>query len=302
MNTRYSRRFLLRLLTSASVVSALSCSSEGTSLPKLQGSSLAKPENASDPKRRVTRSSKFAVYDSLMYGEKPKIGLTPILVTGRGYWKGQDYSKPDEAACRQLAREAAEKYSKVVVNIEHWQLDVRRASTEKVQESMNKILQVIRWMRSERPQLQLGFYGSPPHRDYWGPIRGNAGVLRDWQRANDALKPIADAIDFLCPSLYAFYDDVPGWVKYASANIEEAQRFGKPVYPFLWTRYHVSNRLRKLQYIEGDYWKTQLETVRDSGAEGVVLWDWFGFDRSKPNAIDPRSDWWQATVKFKQSL
>lgn len=284
---------MLRLLTSASVLGTVSCSSIG--------SSFSKPQPVLVPKRRGVRSSKFTIYDSLIYSSKPNIGLTPILVSGRGYSKGQS-PIPEEASCRQLAREAAEKFSKFVIDIEGWPLDSRRFSKEKVQESINRVLQVVGWMKSERPQLQIGFYGSPPHRDYWGPLRGNAKVIEDWQRANDHLKPIADALDFLCPSVYAFYDDIPGWVRYANANIEEAQRFGKPVYPFLWCRYHVSNRLRKLQFIEGDYWRTQLETVRDSGSEGVVLWDWFGFDRSKPNAIDPQADWWQATVKFKQSL
>lgn len=236
-----------------------------------------------------------------MYGGKPDIGMTPILVTGRGYSKPKS-SEPDEAACRQLARETSEKFSKMVIDIEQWPLDSRRASKEEVQESMDKIIRIIRWMKSERPKLKLGFYGSPPHRDYWGPLRGNAQVIKAWKDANDVLKPIADATDFLCPSLYTFYDDVPGWVRYANANIEEAQRFGKPVHPFLWCRYHVSNRLRTNQFIEGDYWRTQLETVRDSGVDGVVLWDWFGFDRSKPNAIDTTQGWWQETVKFQAAL
>jgi hypothetical protein len=268
------------MLLSASGVGTLSCGSSS-----VQG-------------RSVSRSPNFTVYDALIYGDKPNIGIKPILVTGKGYWKGNDNSKPDEAACRQLARESAGKYSKVVVNIEHWPLDIRRSSKKEVQASMDKILQVLRWMRSERPKLQLGFYGSPPHRDYWGPIRANPGVIKDWQASNDFLKPIADAIDFVSPSLYTFYDDTVGWIKYAKANIAEAKRFGKPVLPFIWPRYHVSNRLLRLKYIPGDYWMIQLRTIQDSGVEGVILWDWFGFgDRSKP-ALDPTQDWWKETAKF----
>jgi hypothetical protein len=42
----------------------------------------------------------------------------------------------------------------------------------------------------------------------------------------------------------------------------------------------------------------QLLTIQDSGVEGVILWDWFGFgDRSKP-ALDPTQDWWKETAKF----
>lgn len=282
MNTRQLQRsFVLLILMCVTFLGIVACSPKH--LP-IQTASFA-------------RSPNFTVYDALIYSDKPEIGMTPILVTGRGYSK-QEGGEPDEESCRQLAREAAQKYSKFVINIERWNLDTRRASKAEVQTNVEKILQVIRWMKSERPKLQIGFYGAPPHRDYWTPVRNNVGGIVDWQKANDDLKPIADAVDFIAPSLYTFYDDVDGWVKYAKANIAEAQRFGKPVLPFLWARYHVSNRQSKLKFLPGDYWKTQLQTVRESGAQGVILWDWFGFTGSSARSLDTNQDWWKETMKF----
>ncbi|NJK52372.1 MAG: hypothetical protein HC936_05265 [Leptolyngbyaceae cyanobacterium SU_3_3] len=163
-------------------------------------------------------------------------------------------------------------------------------------------MRVIRWMREAAPSLKLGIYSIPPIRNYWTPVRNLPGGRSSWRTANRFLKPIADASDFLTPSLYTFYEDIPGWVTYASANIEEAQQFGKPVYPFLWCRYHSSNRLRKNQFIEGDYWRTQLKTLRDRGADGVVLWDWAGHDKPRTNILDTQQAWWKETIKFKAAL
>jgi hypothetical protein len=252
--------------------------------------------------RPIRRAPSFTIFDGLIYSQKPNAGLTPIRVDGRGFWRGQDQSQPDRDACQKTARAAAKEFSHFVINIEHWKVDINRDPKADVQKSVDKLVQVIRWMREAAPSLKLGIYAIPPIRDYWTPVRNIPGSVASWRAANQFLKSIADASDFIAPSLYTFYEDIPGWVTYASANIEEAQQFGKPVYPFLWCRYHTSNRLRRNQFIEGGYWRTQLETVRDRGANGVVLWDWAGHDTPKTNVLNAQQAWWQETVKFKATI
>lgn len=286
MQRRFLRRYLGLLFLFALLLGILMSRSNAPSA--LQNVSYARAPN-------------FRVYDSLFYPNKPQIGMTPIMVTGRGYWKGTDYSKPDEAACRKLAREVtAQKFSWFVVDIENWETDIRKVPKEEVRETIEKMRLVVRWMKSERPGLKVGVYGLPPIRDYWTPVQGKSDAIAAWKAANEFFKPLAQDVDFIAPSLYTFYNDVNGWKTYALANIAEAKRFGKPVLPFLWARYHPSNRLSKLQFISGDYWRTQLETVRNSGVEGVILWDWSGFS-DPPQAIDTNADWWKETTAFVKS-
>ena len=58
---------------------------------------------------------------------------------------------------------------------------------------------------------------------------------------NDQLRPLAGAVDILFPSLYTFYTDQGGWVRYAYAQIAEARRNanGKPVYVFYGQQYRL---------------------------------------------------------------
>ncbi|MBW4538621.1 MAG: hypothetical protein KME43_05675 [Myxacorys chilensis ATA2-1-KO14] len=250
----------------------------------------------------VRRAASFTIFDGLIYDQKPDVGLTPMRIDGSGFWKNNDRSQPNREACQKTARDAAEKFSHFAIDIEHWKTNIDKDPKAEVQESVDKLVQVIQWMREAAPSLKLSVYSIPPIRDYWTPVRNLPGGRPSWRAANQFLKPIADASDFLTPSLYTFYEDVPGWVTYASANIEEAQQFGKPVYPFLWCRYHNSNRERRNQFVEGDYWRTQLQTVRDRGANGLVLWDWAGHDNPRTNILDTKQAWWQETAKFKAAL
>ncbi|NDJ18722.1 hypothetical protein [Myxacorys almedinensis] len=272
-------------------------------LTLLGGSALLPSACQKVESRPAQRAASFTIFDGLIYDQKPNAGLKPIRVDDRGFWKNKDdRSQPDREACQQNARAAAGQFSHFVIDIEHWKVNINQDPKAEVQQSIDKLLQVIEWMREAAPSLKLGVYSIPPIRDYWTPVRNLPGGRSGWRTANQFLKPIADASDFLAPSLYTFYTDIPGWVTYASANIEEAQQFGKPVYPFLWCRYHISNRERRNQFIAGDYWRTQLETVRDRGANGLVLWDWAGHDEPRTNVLDTQQAWWQETVKFKAAL
>jgi hypothetical protein len=80
-------------------------------------------------------------------------------------------------------------------------------------------------------------------------------------------------------------------MKYALAILREARQYGKPVYAFLWPRYHDSNRFIGGQPISRKFWRKQLETVYRH-ADGVVIWD---YDRSLWREYMP---WWLETKAF----
>lgn len=161
----------------------------------------------------------------------------------------------------------------VVINIEHWPLNIRNTPTAQVDESMRKFLDIFSWFRSERPDVKIGVYSMFPGRDYWTPVNNRPAEMAAWRAANEYLRPLANAVDYIFPSIYTFYNDPNGWEVYARANIREAQIYGKPVYPFLWPTYHDSTVLRG-QSISREFMRRQYDVMRSAGANGFVVWEW----------------------------
>lgn len=278
MLMRINRRRLLFLAAGGAAValpSAIAQSFRQTSLSK------------ADPK------ASFQIYDSLVYKQRPSLNLLPIRTNGGEYWKNNDRTKPDEAACRNFARNLKDT-GRVIVDIEHWDYDIRKASESNVRETMNKVIQIVDWMKDEVPQLEIGLYPFPPVTDYWTPVTNPIGI-GDWKKANDFLRPVAEHVDFIAPEIYTYFDDRTNWLKFAQASLAEAVRIGKRTMPIVWPRYHVSNDKLKYQMLPGDFWQLQLKTVRESGVDGLILWDW-----EPETALNPTWGWWKETVKFVQ--
>ena len=136
------------------------------------------------------------------------------------------------------------------------------------------------WAREKYPELPVGIYGPQPfRRDYWG-VSGKDARQIDGTHKTDAelWRHIAPAVDFCIASIYCFYDS-PGSVYYMGANVEEnaqrmAQSGGKPVYAYLWLRYHDSNAKLKGQEV-ADYLAEAMAVLPYfCGARGTVLWGW----------------------------
>lgn len=164
-----------------------------------------------------------------------------------------------------------------MLDIEHWPLAGAAAT---VRDSRGKYLLVLERFRAGAPKLSAGYYGAPPLRDYWRAIKHPASPeRRAWMQDNDRVRPLADAVGVLYPSLYTFYPDQAGWKKYAKAQIAEARRIGKgkPVYVFLWPQHHDSNRQIGNTYLPPDFWTLQLNTAR-AYADGIVIRGGWGAD------------------------
>ena len=259
----------------------------------------------------------FKVYDATLYSNKPadlaSQGFAPVYLTGLDVYSGTypnfDSSHPDEAATRALARRVAAKGQLLVIDIEHWSLDIRNTPLADVQQHLTWFMQIADWVHSERPQLKVGFYGVLPIRDYWNVVqypwaldaagtdpyaRSRVGEFKlqfnAWKQASDFLKPLADKVDFIVPSLYTFYENQEGWRCFAEAQIEQAKEYGKPVIPFLWMDYHNSTALAG-QHIPDDYWRMELQTVRDH-ADGAIIWG--GWQMT----WDANNTWWPAVQQI----
>lgn len=255
----------------------------------------------------LSEKKTFVVFDSTLYADKPDLtlyGIKPIAILYAGQF-GHEWVKdvtklPDKASVQRLAREAGAKSRSVVIDIEHWPV---KGDSDQVQESVSKYMTVLQWFKEAAPELLVGYYGVPPLRDYWRAIR--PPTSKEWQsysEDNDRLKPLARVVDLLFPSLYTFYTDQGGWVRYAYGQIAEARRCanGKPVYVFLWPQYHDSNRELKGTYLANDYWRLELETAKQY-ADGIILWGGWG-NNNRPAKWDEDAGWWKVTKEFMKTI
>lgn len=233
--------------------------------------------------------------------------MTPLLLDARilsgevvDGWAAIEMPGHDQLTVeptREIVHEFAKQYKQpfpAIINLEHWPLP----------QQMGKYIQVIDWWREVRPDVRVGYYSMLPLREYWAPVHESLGKYPEqmiwWRQQNAALarrrndkgqfdsRGLADVVDFICPSLYTFYNDEQSgpeyshekwWEVYAIANIKESRAYTKQVYPFLWPRYHDSNATVGLQYLGDDFLRRQIEVCIEH-ADGCVIWD----DPTLPNA------------------
>lgn len=248
----------------------------------------------------------FMVFDGTLYTGKPNLavyGIRPIAIAYTGQFGAQWYknpdSLPDKSIVERVAGEAKAKNIPVVIDIEHWPLD---SASNQVGASLSKYMTVLQWFKDAAPGLAVGYYGAPPLRDYWKSLKSPTSTeWASFARENDALRPLAGAVDLLFPSLYTFYTDRGGWVRYAYAQIAEARRYanGKPVYVFLWPQYHESNPSLKGAYLPADFWRLELQMARQY-ADGIVIWG--GWSGNGPVKWDDKAAWWKVTKEFMQKV
>jgi hypothetical protein len=139
------------------------------------------------------------------------------------------------------------------------------------------------WAHQAVPGKVIGFYGT--------------NTLSDIPPANVVVaKELAGHVDAFFTAMYTFDDDRARWEKRAQSARDEARGLDprKPIYFYLWPQYHVGSA-RALRYVDGEFWKFQLETARKY-SNGIVLWG------SNTYVWNVKSGWWEATREFAKSL
>ncbi len=133
-------------------------------------------------------------------------------------------------------------------------------------------------VKSKRPNVTCGFYGLP-FRYYW---------KRDynWKQKCLNLNKLLSHFDAIFPSLYVTYKDNVDVkevdnINYIKDNVdislELSYKIQKPVYFYVWHRYHDSNSKFGLQLISENYFGDQIKTIFQSAyktkkADGIIWW------------------------------
>jgi hypothetical protein len=254
---------------------------------------------AADPD---AHAAPFVVFDGLIFSNKPDLGLTPLTIADPHTLGDTKNGPPALARVQATMRTNPPPTNPVAIDIEDWPVEGDAAT---VKASVDNYLETLRRFRSVAPSYKLGFYSVVPVHDVWRAAAGSStSGYRDWQRENDAVKPIADSVDAVFPSLYTFDMTVEQWTASAEANLSEARRIapGKPVYCFLWPQFHEAAR-QAYQFVPTDFWRAELQTCWDH-ADGIVLWG--GFTTQPDNRFhalpwDAKAPWWVATQSFLSS-
>ena len=285
--SKLSVSFVRRHLRSLSLVAALSLSATGLLLGEHAASA-------------ATLKPNFKAFDATRYSENPNLapyGLQVILVAYEdSIWpSGASKTNPNTSYIKNtyIPKIRSKNPSVVIIDIEVWRFKSDMTSSQRTA-NISKFKQVIAAFRSGLPNAKIGVYLHLPERNWLAPCGDPKKVssrTSSWHQRNLQLQPLADAVDIIVPSLYTFYGDsaaIACWPKYAAANIKEARTYGKPVWAFLWMKYHTTGN-----WIPRTFWRTQLEQVY-SLADGVVIW-------SRAKSDDRWSwsaPWWLETKDF----
>ncbi|HWB19777.1 MAG TPA: hypothetical protein VG711_05715 [Phycisphaerales bacterium] len=147
--------------------------------------------------------------------------------------------------------------------------------------TMAEYIKATQFVRQMRPQAKVSVYGVPPAR-YWNRDES-------WVALAESVKPLIQQLDCLCPSIYDFYanaqnDDFAEANKaYAKDNARLALQMaeGRPVYPFVWPRYHDSNQSWGMRLIPRSEFKALVTAMAQAEVDGRYINGvvWWGDDK-----------------------
>jgi hypothetical protein len=233
----------------------------------------------------TSRPADFKVFDNLHAEGKPDLtaaGLLGCNIVYDGYvWPGGEKSAsfgrmPDETAYKTAVRSHTTRPGPVVLDVETLALS---GKPDVVAAHFQLFNTLARWTHEAVPGHVVGYYGhglfpEEPGKEYAAQAQHLAG-----------------AVDAFFPSMYTFDANRDGWKRKADRLLKQARQLapGKPVYYYLWPQFHGGTHA----VLPVDQWSFELETARDLGADGVVLWS-----GSAAPPWDPNAAWWKATVVF----
>lgn len=171
--------------------------------------------------------------------------------------------------------------------------------------SLKLYIDVLKFVKELRPNAKWGYYYLP-FSTYW---ERNS----DFYEKHFKIKELIDKCDILFPSLYSFYEEKTNdWKKenkeYLKFNVENfikiRKYYNKPIYVFVWHRYHNSNPNVGMRLVPKNIFQKQIKIIINSTFEhqkidGIVWWgaDNYSF-RQKDRVI--MQEFEGSEVEYKQ--
>jgi len=277
------------------------------------------------------RTKKFVVMQSLLFDKnKPSnekflndFGISYLAEVGHGFAKNWDipgganpfYDPPSEKHVKEWASKTKEPIA--FIDIEHlpvtfnddWD-DDWNAKTPAIKitdidrnRAIEELISIADWAHEANSKLIVGYYDILPQKEYWAfvqPTRMNER-LKQLQERNKKFKVLAEHVDVIFPSIYTFYNNPDEWKIYAKGMLDEARQYNKPIYAFIWPLYHSSNSELGGQFIGGEFWRLQLETIHKLGYDGVIIWGGYKKQWNESTSDTDPKNWWYQTLAFMHS-
>jgi len=168
------------------------------------------------------------------------------------FWRNTQYGvwPINEKHFREQCRQAqVDGVRFVVLNIESWPIDLRKAPDNEVDETLQRFIEIVEIAKAEAPLVEFAWYSMFPirtiHHHYATPEweQANHRLLRT--RAVSGRYVAADpwhACGIVCPSLYCFETQLgfDNWAEAASNDLAMARKGATEVRPFVWPFFHAN--------------------------------------------------------------
>lgn len=230
----------------------------------------------------------FRVFDELLHGDKPDLGLEPISVVYQHEFFPNNADRtilPPEGVTESLGAQYEAVGDYVSLDLELYY------------GNPNQQL----WYRQITLGFQstysgpLGHYGVPPS---WLPYSMTQQQIDDWHIQSDEwFTTLGDLIDSFNPSLYPHVTDIDLWEQRNGMMIEECRRLdpNKPVYPYVMPHWHVFSGNSESTFVPVEYWRRILNLMHEK-ADGIILWG--GYQQQWDESIP----WWVETKQFLKNI
>lgn len=141
----------------------------------------------------------------------------------------------------------------------------------------NEMIKALKIAKQLRPKIKWGYYGLN--------IQAYYTRSSEWKYNSRAFDPVLKQADILFPSMYKFYPysytsrDFEYNYAYENIliNLQIGQEFSKPVYPFIWPRFHDADTTVGLKSIPDNEWSDHIEFLskakfKNKKIDGLVMW------------------------------
>ncbi len=152
------------------------------------------------------------------------------------------------------------------------------ANSSQLQQSIDLFSKILTLAKELRPKVRWGIYNLPYY-SYWQ--RDN----KLWLEQGNLLKPLLEKTDLLMISLYDFYkdgspstDDKAYIQDNVKMSLQIAELLKKPLFVFIWQRYHASNPHIGLQLIPQKEFVLHIDNILQTEYHGLYVNGLIWFD------------------------